>query len=53
MKLLLDMNLPPTWCTALRRDGHDAHHWSAVGDLRATDQFIMRFAQANGFVVIT
>ncbi|HVE81601.1 MAG TPA: DUF5615 family PIN-like protein [Myxococcales bacterium] len=53
MKLLLDMNLPPAWCTALRRDGHDAHHWSTVGDPRATDQFIMRFAQANGFVVIT
>lgn len=53
MKLLLDMNLPPAWCTALRQDGHDAWHWSAVGDRRATDYFIMRFAQANGYVVIT
>jgi predicted nuclease of predicted toxin-antitoxin system len=53
MKLLLDMNLPPAWCTALRYDGHDVQHWSMVGDLRATDQAIMRFAQANGFVVIT
>lgn len=53
MKLLLDMNLPPAWCTVLRQAGHDAHHWSTVGDLRATDQSIMRFAQVNGFVVIT
>lgn len=26
MKLLLDMNLPPAWCTVLRQDGHDAWH---------------------------
>src|SRR5947208_12332758 len=48
MKLLLDMNVPPAWCESLRRHGHEAVHWSTIGDFRATDRSIMEHARTNG-----
>jgi predicted nuclease of predicted toxin-antitoxin system len=53
MKLLVDMNLSPTWIAALGDGGFEAAHWSAVGAHDATDSEIMAFASANGFVVLT
>ena len=32
MKLLIDMNLSPSWVEALRVMGFEAVHWSNVGD---------------------
>ncbi|HEX3697972.1 MAG TPA: DUF5615 family PIN-like protein [Polyangia bacterium] len=48
MKLLLDMNLPPRWVQFLATKGIEAVHWSAVGDARATDATIMRWAEERG-----
>jgi predicted nuclease of predicted toxin-antitoxin system len=31
MKLLLDMNLSPTWVGFLEENGFEAVHWSTVG----------------------
>jgi hypothetical protein len=35
MKVLVDMNLSPTWAPFLKGEGIEAVHWSAVGDPRA------------------
>ncbi len=53
MRLLLDMNLSPHLCPRLRADGHDAIHWSEVGDPRASGETLMGYAQQHGSVVIT
>ena len=53
MNILIDMNLSPRWCEVLRTHGHDARHWSQVGDVRAADEVILAWARANGFVVLT
>jgi predicted nuclease of predicted toxin-antitoxin system len=42
VKLLLDLNLPPSWVGDLVAAGHEALHWSQVGDPRAPDVDIMR-----------
>jgi len=38
VKILIDMNLPPSWVQVLERQGWSAIHWSTVGDPRATDR---------------
>ncbi len=53
MRLLVDMNLPPSWVEALNRAGHDAIHWSSVGDPRAADRVLMDHARTHGQVVFT
>lgn len=53
MKLLIDMNLSPAWVEALRRNGFESVHWSAVGDPRASDAEIFRWAGERGYVVFT
>lgn len=32
MKILIDMNLSPSWVTVFRQHGVHAEHWSSVGD---------------------
>jgi predicted nuclease of predicted toxin-antitoxin system len=53
LRLLVDMNLSPEWVEELSRHGHDAVHWSGVGDPRAADTAIMTWAAAQGRVVFT
>ena len=53
MKLLIDMNLSPRWVAHLASAGHEALHWSQIGDPGAPDAAIMRYARENGFVVLT
>lgn len=53
MKILLDMNLSPSWVRFLEQEGFEAMHWSTVGDPRATDATIMYWAGQNGFVVFS
>lgn len=53
MKILVDMNLPPSWVEVLAAAGHQALHWSEVGDQRASDRTIMHWAAERGFVVFT
>lgn len=52
-QLVVDMNLSPEWVSALRENGWTAIHWSAVGDPRADDAEILRWASANKHVVFT
>lgn len=53
MKVLIDMNLSPAWVETLAEAGFEALHWSAIGDPRAPDRRILKWAGSNGYVVLT
>ena len=53
MKFLLDMNLTPGWLDVFTKEGWDAIHWSIIGDHRATDEVIMKWARDNAYVIVT
>lgn len=51
IKILVDMNLPPSWISVLQGAGWSAVHWSTVGNPQATDRTLMQWAQVNQYVV--
>jgi predicted nuclease of predicted toxin-antitoxin system len=53
VKLLVDMNLSPSWIDRLVRHGFEAVHWSTIGAVTAPDHAILTWATEHGFVVIT
>jgi predicted nuclease of predicted toxin-antitoxin system len=53
MKILLDMNLSPSWVAFLESEGFESIHWMSVGSGRESDQILMEWAKENGFVVFT
>ena len=53
MKILIDMNLSPTWGKALKEVSIESVHWSELGPATTPDPAIMAFAAANGLVVLT
>lgn len=53
MKILIDMNLSPDWEVSLRDAGFESVHWSRVGNPKASDETIMDYARAHGYVVFT
>lgn len=53
MKLLVDMNLSPSWVDRLTRHGFEAVHWSTVGAPTAADDEILAWAREHQFVMIT
>jgi predicted nuclease of predicted toxin-antitoxin system len=53
MKILVDMNLSPSWVSYLDEAGFDAVHWSTVGPMTAADSELMKWASDRGYVVLT
>jgi predicted nuclease of predicted toxin-antitoxin system len=53
ISIVIDMNLSPDWVERLSSAGYDAVHWSTVGDPRATDREIMRWAAEHQRAVMT
>jgi predicted nuclease of predicted toxin-antitoxin system len=53
VKLLVDMNLSPSWVERLARHGFEAVHWSTIGAATAPDDEILAWAREHHFVVIT
>jgi len=53
MKVLIDMNLSPSWAKVLKEAGVEATHWSEIGPANAPDPAIMAYAAASGFVILT
>jgi predicted nuclease of predicted toxin-antitoxin system len=53
MKILIDMNLSPSWAAYLAAAGFEAEHWSNVGSWTASDTEIMAWASGRDFVVLT
>jgi predicted nuclease of predicted toxin-antitoxin system len=53
VKILVDMNLSPSWVEGLARHGFEAVHWSTIGAPTAPDDEILSWAREHGLVVIT
>jgi predicted nuclease of predicted toxin-antitoxin system len=53
VKLLVDMNLSPSWIDRLTRHGFEPVHWSTIGAATAPDDEILAWAREHQFVVIT
>ena len=53
MKILIDMNLSPDWTEAFAAQNIESVHWSTVGDARAKDTEIIKYARINGYIVFT
>jgi len=53
MRVLVDVNLSPTWVEVLTGAGHEAVHWADLGELRAPDREVMGWARRNLHVVLT
>jgi predicted nuclease of predicted toxin-antitoxin system len=53
LRIVIDMNLGKDWIGCLEADGHQAVHWSSVGNPADDDQDIMLWAAANDHVVLT
>lgn len=53
LRLLLDMNLPPSLCGTLERSGYPAAHVRDLGLQAATDEALVVFAPQRGEVIVT
>lgn len=53
LRIVVDMNLSPEWIPILEQAGWPAIHWSSVGDPRAEDATIMRWALTQGYAIFT
>lgn len=53
MKLLLDMNLSPSWVEFLKAEGIEAVHWSSLGAANASDATILEWARLHNHVLFT
>jgi predicted nuclease of predicted toxin-antitoxin system len=53
MKLLVDMNLSPSWVKYLAEAGFESIHWSEIGSGSAPDAELMAWATEHGYVVLT
>jgi predicted nuclease of predicted toxin-antitoxin system len=53
VKLLVDMNLSPSWVDRLARHGFEAVHWSTIGAATASDVEILAWANEHAFILIT
>ena len=53
MKILIDMNLSPSWVPFLAGHGFEVVHWASVGPPSAADSQILAYAEANAYVIFT
>lgn len=53
MKLLIDMNLSPSWSVRLNAAGIEAVHWIEVGRASDPDDVLFQWAKSHGYVVFT
>ena len=44
MKIIIDMNLSPSWAIFFQENGYETAHWSNIGLATATDEEIFDFA---------
>ncbi len=53
MRLLVDMNLPPSLARFLSRNGFECSHWSEIGTGTEPDAEVFAWAASHGAAVIT
>ncbi|MFA5370997.1 MAG: DUF5615 family PIN-like protein [Sideroxydans sp.] len=47
LRLLVDMNLSPSWVEVLREAGFEAEHWYRIGAANAPDSELFAWASNN------
>ena len=53
LRLLVDMNLSPSWVMVLRKAGFEAEHWYRIGAANAPDSELFAWARENKYIVFT
>lgn len=53
IRIVVDVNLSPSWLPVFEKHDIPALHWSSVGDIRASDDAVLTWARENGYVVFT
>ena len=53
LRLLIDMNLSPSWVEVLRKAGFAAEHWHHIGAHNAPDSELFSWARENEYIVFT
>ena len=53
MKILVDMNLSPSWANFLLANNIEAVHWLSIGSHNAPDNEIISYAKENNFTILT
>ncbi len=53
MKILVDMNLSPSWVGFFSANGVDAVHWMDLGPGNADDATVLAWARDHGHIVFT
>ena len=53
MKVVVDVNFPPSLAAALSTAGVEAVHWTTQGEATAPDAEILEWARREGWVVLT
>ena len=53
MKILIDLNLSPSWVQFFADHKIEAVHWSHVGSVSAADSEILAYAAARNLIVFT
>jgi predicted nuclease of predicted toxin-antitoxin system len=53
MRIVVDMNLSPTWALVLYDYGFEVQHWSKLGTAEAEDRTIFDHARSHDAVILT
>lgn len=53
LRLLIDMNLSPSWVEALHQAGFEAEHWYQLGAPNAPDRELFAWATEHQYIVFT
>ena len=53
MKLIIDMNLSPSWVNFFASKNISSIHWSSVGKATDQDEIIFEYARLNDYIVFT
>lgn len=53
LRILIDMNLSPSWVEVLQRAGFEARHWLTLGAPNAPDVELFAWARNNKYIVFT
>jgi predicted nuclease of predicted toxin-antitoxin system len=53
MKILIDMNLSPSWENYLAEEGFECVHWSKIGEGNEPDSILFEYAKKNDYLILT
>ena len=53
MKILIDMNLSPSWEKYLTNAGYECLHWTKIGKGNEPDSELFDYAKKNRYIILT